>query len=62
MHAAVNGLLAAAAIVVAAGGGLQPTLVERSVLLVLAAGVAWVVYLVLVPLPQLMLAVRQARR
>lgn len=61
-HAAMNALLAAAALIVAAGGGLEATLVERSVLVASAAGLAWVVYLVLVPLPQLMLAVRRARR
>ena len=62
LHAALNAAVAVAALAVTAGGGLQAPAVERAVVSVLAAGLAWVGYLVLVPLPRLMVAVRAARR
>lgn len=62
LHGAVNGALAAAAFAVAAGGGLHPSSGEKLVVSVLAAALAWVGYLVLVPLPALMAGVREVRR
>lgn len=62
LHVAVNLLLASAALAVATGGGLPAPVTERAATTVLAAGVAWVIYQVLVPLPRLMAAVKVARR
>lgn len=58
LHAAVDVVLAAAALAVASTGGLHAPPLERAAMYPLAAGLAWVIYLVLVPLPRLMAAVR----
>ena len=59
-HVAVDLGLAAAAAAVSAAGGLGAGPVARAGLVVLGAGVAWVAYLVLVPFPRLLAAVREA--
>lgn len=60
LHIVVNLALASTALTVAAGGGLPVPLTERAAVTVLAVALAWVVYQVLVPLPRLMAAVRDA--
>lgn len=62
LHVVVDLALAAAALVVTAGGGVVASAGARGALTVLGAAVAWVAYLVLVPLPRLLGAVAEAGR
>jgi len=62
LHLVANVALAAAGVVVASAGGLGGEVAERAALSVAAAGLAWVVYLTLVPLPLLLAAVREPAR
>ncbi len=62
LHLLVNVVLAAAALVVASAGGLDGPATERAAVAMAAAGLAWVIYLVLVPLHLLTAAVREPGR
>lgn len=62
LHLVANVVLAAAALVVTSAGGVDGPATERAVVAVAAAGLAWVIYLVLVPLPLLAAAVREPGR
>ena len=63
LHLVVNLAAAGAAATVAAAGGLSPASgPERALVTLLSAGLAWAVYLLLIPLPELTAATREARR
>ena len=62
VHVAVDLGIAAAALAVAVDGGLAATPATRAVLVALGAAVAWVAYLVLVPLPRLLGVVGEVGR
>lgn len=62
LHVVVNLGLAGSALAVAASGGLHAGAAERIALATVAAGLAWTLYLVLVPLPRLLAAVREPGR
>lgn len=62
LHGAVDLALAASALAVALGGGLPAGGAGRVAATLASAGLAWVVYLVVVPLPRLLAAVREAAR